>query len=412
MKNKREKRIENQVQYFLGIDVGKYHHDAAITDKEGKTLAKVLNFANNYSGYQKLKKHLEKKTDKLSFGSIHAGMEATGPYWLALWSFLKDLGLKTTVLNPLQVKAYRNESIRGNKTDRIDAELIAKVLRFGEYQPSAVLKEEGLILRQLTRLRYDLVQVVAGLKNKVISIYDQVFPEYHSLFADSFGVTSRTLMEKAILPEQMAAIPTKKLIKIVKKASRGMLGKKKALQVKQAAKKSIGITIGLDAFSLSIKILLEQINHSEKQIKKLEKEIDKRLKKQPNTLTTIPGVGKVLAAAIKAEIGNFERLSQDKDGAEKLVALAGLDPKLRQSGKFQGKVKMSKRGSSYLRAAVRQASVSLAFGNDPMFKAIYEKQVKKGKHFEVALSHIGNKLLHVIFSLLKTGKEYEPHVNN
>ena len=158
--------------------------------------------------------------------------------------------------------------------------------------------------------------------------------------------------------------------------------------------------------------MLEQINHSEKQIKKLEKEIDKRLKKEPNTLTTIPGVGKVLAAAIKAEIGNFERFAQDKDGAEKLVALAGLDPKLRQSGKFQGKVKMSKRGSSYLRAAIRQASVSLAFGNDPMFKVIYEKQVKKGKHFEVALSHIGNKLLHVIFSLLKTGKKYEPHVNN
>lgn len=404
------KKGRNKTKYFLGVDVGKYHHEVVLSDENGKPLAKSLNFANNYSGYQKLIAYLEKQVNKVKFHQIQAGMEATGPYWPALWSYLKKLGLKTVVLNPLQVKAYRNESIRGSKTDKIDAELIVKILRFGEYRPSDILREQDLKLRHLTRFRYSLIKIVVGLKKRVLSIYAQVFPEYKKLFTDVFSSTSCKLLEQAVLPEQIAAIPTKKLIKLVKKASRGKLGKNKALKIKQVARESIGTTIGLDAFSLSLKILLEQINHLEEQIKRLDKEIERQFNKQPNTLTTIPGIGKVLAASIKAEIGNFDRFANDKDGAEKLVALAGLDPKLKESGKHKGKARMSKRGSPYLRTAIRQASFMLSFNKDPMFAAIYQKQIKKGKHFEVALSHIGNKLLHVIFSLLKSGKKYEPHI--
>jgi transposase len=168
--------------------------------------------------------------------------------------------------------------------------------------------------------------------------------------------------------------------------------------------------LGIDAFSLSLEILLSQVAHLEGQIKKLDEEIGKRMKLFPATLTSIPGIAKTEEAVIVSGIGNFERFRDDKDGAEKLVALAGIDPKIRESGKYKGKAKMNKRGSSYLRSAIRQAAFVAACGKgkDPMFSKLYDKKKAEGKTFGVALSHVENKMLHVIFSLLKSGKIYEP----
>jgi len=317
-----------------------------------------------------------------------------------------------TVLNPLQVKAYRNEGIREAKNDRIDALLIVKVLKFGDYKKSDLPEEDILALRQLTGLRSDLVRMTSSLKLKVIAIFDQVFPEYKTLFYDMFATTSQALLQEAVLPEEVVAISTEKLTKLLDRASRGRQGEKEAKHIKKVAEQSIGVTIALDAFALSLKILLTQITHLEEQIQNLDKEIYQRVTLQQTTLTTIPGVGKTTAGTILAEAGNFDRFAKDKDGAEKLVALAGIDPKIKQSGILKGKTKMSKRGSPYLRQALRQAAFVAACGvrKDPMFAAIYDKQVILRKHFEVALSHVENKMLHVIYSLLKNNKDYIPNI--
>ena len=106
------------------------------------------------------------------------------------------------------------------------------------------------------------------------------------------------------------------------------------------------------------------------------------------------------------EIGNFERFIA-KDGAKSLTALAGLDARLWESGAYRGKITMSKRGSRYLRRAIMQSSF-VAYQYDPMFKAMYEKQKKKGKHHYVALSHVGRKLIHVVYAVLRDQKPYHP----
>jgi len=312
----------------------------------------------------------------------------------------------------MQVKGYRNEGIRGAKTDRIDALLIVKVLRFGDYKESNIPTEDLFALRQLTRVRSDLVENGTRTKLKIIGILDQVFPEYKELFSDIFGTSSSALLTKAVIPEAIEAIPTKQLTALLKKASRGRLGEKHAQKIKKKAQGSIGITMGIDAFSLSLEILLAQVRHLEQQVAKLDKEIGNRVKRREETLTSIPGIGRTQEAVILAEIGNFDQFRNDKNGAEKLVALAGIDPKVKESGKYTGKAKMSKRGSSYLRKAIRQAAFVAAVGKgkDPMFSKIYEKKLSEGKPFEVALSHVENKMLHVIYSLLKSKKEYKPNI--
>ena len=232
------------------------------------------------------------------------------------------------------------------------------------------------------------------------------------MFYDIFATTSKALLDKAVIPQAIGAIPTKKLTLLLDKASRGRQGEKEAKHIKRVAAQTIGVTIALDAFSLSLKILLTQITHLEEEIEKLDIEIKQRLHSQQTSLTTVPGIGETIAATVIAEIGNFERFKEDKDGAEKLVALAGIDPKVRESGKYKGIAKMSKRGSPYLRQAIRQASFVAACGYrpDPMFSRIYEKKKQEGKPFEVALSHVENKMLHVIYSLLKSKKAYRPNI--
>lgn len=398
------------MKYFLGIDIGKKNHVACLLDEQGELLGKPLSIAANITGWQQLLLHINKFIDHKDYPSVYAGFEATGHYWITLYLKLKELGLSVSVLNPLEVKAFRNEGIRGGKTDRIDAVKIAKLLRFGGYHKAHVPGDELIALRQLTRLRVDLVNMTTKVKQKIIAILDTVFPEYESLFTDIFGTTSRMLLSEACTPEAIAVIPTAKLTKLIKLASRGQYGKEKAQNIKSAASMTMGITIGLDAFSLSLEILLSQIDHLQKQIDQLEKEIIKRTEKMTTTITTIPGIGLTTAGTILSEIGDISRFA-GKDGAEKIVALAGLDAKVKESGQSKGKAKMSKRGSGYLRHAVRQAAfVAVTVSKDPMFTKIYQKQINKGKHREVALSHVSRKMIHVIYSLLKNNKNYVPNI--
>src|SRR5258708_8563118 len=147
------------MKYYLGIDIGKYVHEAILCDENGSPVGDSLRFKATYEGYQQLFAYVEKSAGVNQFAAVHAGMEATGSYWLSLYEQLHKLGMLVTVLNPLQVKAYRNEGIRGAKNDRIDALLIVKALKFGDYKESDLPKEDILALRQLTRLRTDLVRI-------------------------------------------------------------------------------------------------------------------------------------------------------------------------------------------------------------------------------------------------------------
>ena len=398
------------MKYFLGIDIGKHNHVAALMDIQGELIGIPLKFATDIAGWQQLLSHINKYIDYKDYPSICAGFEATGHYWLTLYLKLKESGISISVLNPLEVKAFRNEGIRGSKTDRIDAIKIARLLRFGDYHEAHIPDQELIGLRQLSWLRVDLVNMTTKLKQKVIAVLDTIFPEYESLFTDIFGTTSKMLLSEACTPEAITAIPAARLAKLVKQASRGQYKEEKAQSIKLAASRTMGITISIDAFSLSLDILLSQINHLDKQIDQLDSEIIKKTEKMNTTITTIPGIGLTIAGTVLSEIGDINRFA-GKDGAEKLVALAGLDAKVKESGLSKGKTKMSKRGSGYLRHAVRQAAfVAVTVSKDPMFTRIYQKQINKGKHKEVALSHVSIKMIHVIYSLLKNNKSYVPNI--
>jgi len=388
---------------ICGIDIGKFRHEACIIDETGRQLAKTLSFTNTVDGVEKLLEYFNQNNQNNQI--IVIGMEATGHYYLSLYCFLFDQGYQVHAINPIQSDAIRNLFLRKTKNDAKDSFLIAETIRIGRFSSTPLADEDILSMRQLCRHRMDLVDYIADQKRKIIGVMDRVFPEYQHIFSDMFGKTSTELLHKAVTPEELLAIDTSELCELLRKNSRGRFGESKAEELRSAAKRSFGITIGTTAFSMQLRQLLEMIALLEKQLVELEEEITGYLRKMDTYITTIPGIGDVLGAIILSEIGDVSRFKHPKN----LVAFVGVDPSVKQSGEFVGtQNKMSKRGSPHLRRAVFLAANVAAF-RDPVLSAYYQKKRAEGKHHFTALGAVSRKLICIIYAVLRDSKPYVPN---
>lgn len=371
---------------IVGIDIAKNNHEATIIDSLGNIITKSFRFSNNHKGSSTLIANINKANK--SNEPVVIGMEATGHYWLPLYSRLLSEGFDIKVINPMQSDSFRNLYIRQTKNDSKDSFIIAEVIRFGRYSSTCLAEEDILSLRNLSRFRLFQVDMVSDLKRKVISLLDQVFPEYSKLFTDTFGKSSLEILTEYSTPEEFLNVDTNALAETLAIVSKGRFGLCKAEQIKDAAANSFGIKLATDTFSFEIKQLIEQIKFVEDHIAELEQEISNLLKKLDTPIETIPGIGPVLGAIILSEIGDITRF---KNGS-KLVAFAGIDPTVKQSGEFIGtKNKMSKRSSPYLRRAIWLAANVAAF-NDPVLSAYYNKKREQGKHHFTAVGAVALRL--------------------
>lgn len=238
-----------------------------------------------------------------------------------------------------------------------------------------------------------------------MSVLDITFPEYDRCFSNLFGKASSMVLAEYTTPDEIAKLDVAKLALALERSSRKKFSQKKAHELKEKAESSFGLKYGLEAFSLELKLLLSQLTHLEQQLGLIEKEVKDLVMAQDTKLLTIPGISYTIAGTILGEMVDFRnRVSGDP---RSLLAYAGLDPVLKESGKYKGKVKMSKRGSPYLRYAIYQAALIAAF-NDSRFKAIYDRYRSLGKPHMVALSYAARKLIYVIAAILRTNQEYRP----
>ena len=222
---------------YLGIDIGKKHHEAGFVADDGKRIGKSLRFSNDRKGYESLLDFIKRRLPQGEEMCI--GMEATGHYWLALYSFLLDKDFVIHVINPIQSDSLRNFRIRQTKTDSVDSFLIAETIRFGNFETTRLAEEDTLKLRELTRFRESFQDDCSSLKRQVVSIMDKVFPEYESLFSDMFCRSSNAVLKECVVPGEVMDVDLEILANLLKEASRGRLGAKKAMQIKDAAASSI-----------------------------------------------------------------------------------------------------------------------------------------------------------------------------
>ena len=292
-------------RFIVGIDVGKRFHQAAIISDSGKSISRQIKFPNTTVGAETLiTKIKEINPDNLP---ISFCLEATGHYWLSLYSFLVNRKYLVSVINPYQSDAWRKVQMSTTKTDKQDALLIADLYRFGIMPETKLGSEEYISLRNLTRFRVAVAQQIHDTKRRIVTVLDQIFPEFESFFPQIFGKTARALLSDFPTPNSLDDISLCKLTNLINKVSKGRFGRGKAEEIKGAAQNSFGVTFAMDSFSLELKLLLKQLEFLEEEIGTLEQEIEKIMGKIKTSITTLPGIGKILAAEIVAEIGDPAR---------------------------------------------------------------------------------------------------------
>lgn len=209
--------------FYLGIDIGKNTNVASLVDDKKKVVFKAFSFSNSIDGAESLICKLENFKNELEIG-----MEATGHYWLSLYSYLSEKNFTIRVINPIQTDGWRQGiEIRKRKTDIIDSLLIADLLRYGDFVESSLSDEDYLSLRNLSRFRSYLVSSIGDLKRKTIALLDQVFPEYASSFSNIFGKTSKEVLSNFSTPLDFEDISSEKLTSFLDNVSKKSMHHKK-----------------------------------------------------------------------------------------------------------------------------------------------------------------------------------------
>lgn len=384
----------------VGIDVAKDKHDCFILNSEGIVLADVFTVPNNMDGFTCLLQRIRDCTTPQD--KIKVGLEATGHYSYNILGFLLDNGLATYVLNPLRTNLYRKSlSLRKTKTDRVDARTIAAMLLsdvgLKPYTDTAYHNEE---LKSLTRYRFEKVKERAELKSSVSRLVCILFPELEKLVPTLHLASVYALLEEYPGAKQIAGVHLTRLKSLLSNASRGRYGRDMAVEIRNAARNSIGSR--MPAKSLELQHTIRMIHELDAEIEEIEAEIQAVMNELQSPITTIPGIGYRMGAMILAEVGDFSRF----ESPDKLLAYAGLSPSTYQSGQLKNCYPhMEKRGSRYLRYAIFNATKYVCLW-DPAFASYLAKKRAEGKHYNVAISHAAKKLVRLIFALEKSGQPY------
>ena len=374
---------------YIGIDIAKFKHFASVVSSDGEVIIKPFPFENSRQGFMKLIEEIENFQDCL------IGLEATGHYAENLIQFLYERNYSVAVINPIQTDSLRDSNIRKTKTDKVDTMLIVQCLMLKKYSLVSSKNIDLIRLRRLSRFRLEMVQQQTRIKTQLTACLDIVFPELAHFFKGNLHLkVSYALLEKYSSAKAIRSARIDGLTNLLYNNSRGKYNYEKALQLKALAKDSIGLDN--PAIELQIQCLIKQLRLYQKQISDIDISIMTIMEIINSPILTIPGVGYTLGAMIISEIEDIKKFSNPS----KLLAFAGLDPVVKQSGNFQSdSLKISKRGSTYLRYAIYRVAFSIIYNNETFHNYYLDKR-SQGKSHRVALGHVCNKLVRVIFKIL------------
>lgn len=387
---------------YVGIDVASTKHDIVISSESGELFKKAFSIKNDLDGYKKLLSEISSAKEFFNDLNVRIGLESTGHYSRNILHFLILARFEVMFINPLLTNMDRKAaSVRKTKTDAIDAKAICMFLirNQNDFKPYTLSSYHIDELKTLVRQRKSLKTQINKEMNLLHAYVNQAFPEYYKIFKKINSKASMEVLSRYASLSEFKRVRLETLKELIRKSSKGHHGIREAQMLKELISSSIGIDSS--ALSFSIKQTIKRILMIKEQICDIEHEITHHIDESHTTLLSVPGVGYTTGAIILAEIGDIHRFKTD----DQLLAYAGLDPSVYQSGNFEGSYKISKRGSSILRFAiyhVAQAAVKF----DPVFKAYYLKKKAEGKRHRVIIGHVTKKILRVIRSILKNNSTY------
>lgn len=377
---------------YAGIDIAKFNHYAAVISSDGLVLTEPFEFSNDGDGFQRLSSELSDYAPE----SVIIGLESTAHYGDNLVRYLVANDYKVCVLNPIQTSSRRKNRIRKTKTDKVDAIVIAEtVMMQKSYRFMSFYDLDLMDLKTLGRFRQKSIKQRTRLKIQLTSYVDQVFPELQCFFKSGLHQKSvYALLKEAPTPKDIASVHMTHLSHLLQASSHGRFNKETARQLRALAQKSVGNSDS--TVSIQITQTISQIELLDSQIEQVEAEMTEIMQFNDSVIMTIPGIGYINGGMILGEIGDIHRFSKPNQ----LLAFAGLDPSVHESGTFKAKhTRMSKRGSKVLRYALINAAHNVV-KNNATFKAYYDKKMAEGRTHYNALGHCAGKLVRIIFKMM------------
>ena len=381
--------------YYVGIDISKYKHDFCIVLNTGEVIVENFSFENNKKGFQQLLEILK----PYNKSHVHIAFEATGHYSLNLELFLIDHGFSFMKMNPLVIHQFlKARSLRRTKTDKADALSIAQYLMSVPYKPNSNLLYNIYSLKSLCRTRELLIKERSKFAVLLTNELDKSFPELKPFFNNTISTTLLYILQKYKNPYHISLMKDYDSIRGI---SHGRFSYAKFAKLKELAKNSVGFHD--ENSDLLISTYISIYNDFNNKINPIDKQISTIIKELNPRMLSIPGLGEISAASILAEYGDINNFSSPA----KMLAFAGLEPSVIESGTLSSNGKMVKHGSGHLRYSIMNTAM-IILRYSPTFYDYYLKKRSEGKCHRVALSHVCKKLIRVIYSLEKHNYDFNP----
>ena len=382
--------------YFVGIDISKYKHDCCIIYAADQSIVSKFTIQNDMAGFEQLLSALQSLSTP---EDIRIGFESTSHYALNLELFLEKAHHSFMEVNPVLISEYKKStSLRRTKTDSVDCEFIARWLMTVEYKPHSIGFYHSYSLKSLTRLRDRLVRQRSFYLVKLTNVLDHTFPEFKPFFKERFSKTAIYLLETYGSAEKIARMNSASYENL-RSISRGKFSPQQFIELKELAANTVGVNNSI--FDTELNCLLSLYRDVAKQVSILEEQIITLIEDIHPHFMSIPGIGPLSAAVIYAEYGDISNFSSPAQ----MLAFAGLEPGISESGTESHRGRMVKRGSSQLRYALLNCVLPL-IRFDVTFATYYAKKRAEGKPHRVAVSHVAKKLVRVIFALERQNTDF------
>ena len=393
-------------RWFLGIDVSKETFDACCLPNQGERLFN-LSASMDRKGFGELIKQLSALS--MTQASVLVGMESTACYHINLYSFLVSLGYPVVVINPLLISNFVKLQLRKTKTDKKDAFVIAQFLLLNRDSLSQTLLSSKISdLRDLSRQRESLVDQMSSIKSEIKRLLTMTFPELEHIS----GIFTKSMLRLLCQYPSAASMKQAKRSKIAKILIPGSYGKQTDASVDRilkAAQGSIGTSSATKEIILKQKAsLLIQLEEHLQELTDILIELCRgKIQDEMEILTSMKGIGEKSAVNFLIEIGGDMKQFETH---KKLIAMAGLDPALYQSGKIDRKGKISKRGNRHLRRVIWLMTTKVIQFNE-RFKQYHLKRIKDGLPYKMAVLATAHKLIRVMFAMLTNKTLFDERMN-
>jgi transposase len=367
-------------EHCAGLDVHKKSIYACVLslDKEGKKYREIRSFGAVTAELLRLADWLKQH------GVTHVAMEATGVYWRPVWAVLEGQ-FELMLVNPHHVKA-----MPGRKTDAKDCEWLADLLQHGLVRGSFVPPTEIQDLRDLTRYRVELTQSQNRVSNRIQKVLEQANIKLSSVASDTLGVSGQLMIEAIIAgednAERLADLAKRKLRQRIPDLEIALSGRVR------------------DHHRFMLKEHLDEWKTLSSRIRRIEEEIDRCIVPFEHAVTlwqTIPGINRVTACALAAEIGvNMDQFPSPQH----LASWAGVCPGHNESAgkRMSGTIRD---GNRWLRRALCQASWAASRKKNSYLSAQF-KRIAARRGVKRALIALAHAILIIVYMMLKTSKSY------